>query len=243
MSNETAKWYASWFDTPYYHQLYKNRDYTEAKRFMDNLTQHLSIKEDETILDLACGKGRHSIYLNSLGYNVTGIDLSKNSIDHARTFANGRLNFDVHDMTEAYHSKFNFVFNLFTSFGYFDTEEDNFNTIKGIKADLKENGIGVIDFFNAELVINNLVPSEEKTIDGLMFHIKRFVDNGFINKQINFTDRDQNFSFTEKVKAISLANFQEYFDAAGLTLLEVFGDYNLSKFNINTSPRLILIFQ
>ncbi len=243
MSNETVKWYASWFDTPYYHQLYKNRDYTEAKRFMDNLTQHLSIQESETILDLACGKGRHSIYLNSLGYKVTGIDLSKNSIDYAKTFENEDLKFEVHDMTLPYTNKFDFVFNLFTSFGYFENEEDNLNTIKGIKSNLKPNGIGVIDFLNADFIIDQLVPEEIKIVDGLEFHIKRFVKNGFIHKQIDFSDNGQAFSFTEKVKAISLEEFQQYFEAAGLTLLEIYGDYNLSKYSKSTSPRLILIFQ
>ena len=243
MSNETVKWYASWFDTPYYHQLYKNRDYTEAKRFMDNLTQHLSIQEDETILDLACGKGRHSIYLNSLGYDVTGVDLSKNSISHAKGFENDQLRFEVHDMTTPYSNDFNFVFNLFTSFGYFENEEDNLNTIKGIKSNLKENGIGVIDFLNADFIIDSLIPEETKVVDELNFHIKRFVKDGFIHKQIDFNDKGQDFSFTEKVKAISLAEFQSYFEAAGLTLLEIFGDYNLSKYQKNTSPRLILIFQ
>ncbi len=243
MSNETVKWYASWFDTPYYHQLYKNRDYTEAKRFMDNLTQHLSIQEDETILDLACGKGRHSIYLNSLGYDVTGVDLSKNSITHAKGFENDRLDFEVHDMTKPYSNDFHFVFNLFTSFGYFENEEDNLNTIKGIKSNLKENGIGVIDFLNANFIIDGLIPEETKVVDELNFHIKRFVKDGFIHKQIDFSDQGQDFSFTEKVKAITLEEFQSYFEAAGLTLLEIYGDYNLSKYQKNTSPRLILIFQ
>lgn len=243
MSNKTVKWYASWFDTPYYHQLYKNRDYTEAKRFMDNLTQHLSIQEEETILDLACGKGRHSIYLNSLGYEVTGVDLSKNSIEHAKSFDNEHLQFEVHDMTKPYHSKFNFVFNLFTSFGYFENEADNLNTIKGIKANLKENGIAVIDFFNAEYIIERLVPEETKIVDNITFNIKRFVENGFIKKKIEFSDKGQNFSFTESVKAITLSEFENYFETAGLTLLEIYGDYSLSKFQRNTSPRLILIFQ
>jgi len=242
MPNNTTKWYANWFNTPYYHLLYKNRDAQEAKRFMDNLTQHLSVQENETILDLACGKGRHSCYLNELGYQVTGVDLSENSIAFAKEFENNRLNFEVHDMTKAYHTPFNFVFNLFTSFGYFENEEDNLNTIKAIKANLKENGIGVIDFLNADFVIDNLVPQEVKTVEHITFHIKRFVKDGFIHKQIDFTDEGQDFSFTEKVKAIRLEDFQNYFEAAGLTLLETFGDFNLNKY-VPNSPRLILIFQ
>lgn len=242
MSNETVKWYASWFNTPYYHILYKNRDDSEAKRFMDRLTQHLSIQKEETILDLACGKGRHSVYLNSLGYKVTGVDLSKNSIDYAKKYENERLQFAIHDMTTPYAEKFDFIFNLFTSFGYFENEIDNQNTISSIKKALKPNGIGVIDFLNADYVIENLVPKENKTIEGIHFKINRFVENGFIIKQINFVDGGQEFSFQEKVKAIRINDFESYFEKAGLTLLETYGDYQLSTFKKTNSKRLILIF-
>ena len=70
MSDSTAKnsenWFSTWFDTPYYHILYKNRNDEEAQTFMDNITHYLNMPENGTILDLACGKGRHSIYLNKL---------------------------------------------------------------------------------------------------------------------------------------------------------------------------------
>jgi len=243
MSNETAKWYASWFNTPYYHLLYQNRDNSEAKRFMDTLTQHLSVQPEETILDLACGKGRHSRYLNSLGYNVTGVDLSKNSITSAKKHENERLQFEVHDMTLPFDKKFDFVFNLFTSFGYFENEEDNINTITSLKQNLKTNGIGVIDFFNAHRVISTLVTQETKQVEHITFNIKRFVENGFIKKQIDFIDEGQEYSFQERVKAITLDDFKSYFQKSGLTLLEIFGDYNLSKFSLENSQRLILIFQ
>lgn len=243
MSNETTKWYASWFNTSYYHLLYKDRDDSEAKRFMDTLTQHLSIQPEENILDLACGKGRHSRYLNSLGYSVTGVDLSENSISSAKEFENDQLHFEVHDMTAPYNLQFNFVFNLFTSFGYFEDEADNVNTIKAIKSNLKPNGIGVIDFFNAEKVIADLVKEEIKQVEHITFKIKRFVENGFIVKQIDFTDNGEAFSFQERVKAITLDDFEQYLEAAGFTLLEMFGDYNLSKYNPKNSSRLILIFQ
>lgn len=243
MSNKTTKWYASWFNTSYYHLLYKDRDDSEAKRFMDTLTQHLSIQPEESILDLACGKGRHSRYLNDLGYTVAGVDLSENSILSAKVYENDRLYFDVHDMTVPYGKQFNFVFNLFTSFGYFENEIDNINTIKSIKENLKPNGIGIIDFFNAEQVIANLVEEEVKQVEHITFKIKRFVENGFIIKQIDFTDNGEEYSFQERVKAITLDDFKKYLELSGFTLLEMFGDYNLSKFNTKSSPRLILIFQ
>ncbi len=242
MPNNTEKWYADWFDTSYYHTLYKNRNDKEAQAFMDRITQYLSIQSDETILDLACGKGRYSVYLNKLGYQVTGVDLSQNSISYAKQFQNERLSFGVHDMTQPYSQSFDFVFNIFTSFGYFEDEQDNYNTVKAIKSNLKPNGIGVIDFLNADFIIENLVPQETKEVDGIVFNIRRYVENGFIIKEISFTDQGQDYFFTEKVKALKLEDFQKYFESSGLTLLETFGNYQLDKYLPN-SPRLILIFQ
>ena len=115
MQKETDNWYASWFDTPYYHILYQERDDKEAELFMDALTSFLKLSKKAEILDLACGKGRHAKYLNELGYDVTGIDLSPSSIEFAKTLENKRLHFAVHDMCLPYPKKFDAIFNLFTS--------------------------------------------------------------------------------------------------------------------------------
>ncbi len=243
MLKDSTMWYASWFDTPYYHILYKDRDHKEAKEFMDKLTGYLSLESGEKVLDLACGKGRHSIYLNELGFDVTGVDLSKNSIAYASQFENKTLKFRVHDMSKPYAEKFSAVFNLFTSFGYFEKEECNLKTIKAIKSDLNEKGFGVIDFMNIEYIINNLVPEETKEVSGITFHIKRYAKEGFIFKEIKFNDSNEEFFFTERVKALTLEDFQKYFDEAEVDLLDIFGDYHLNKFHRTHSPRLILIFK
>lgn len=235
-------WYSSWFDTPFYHILYKDRDDKEAQSFMDALTYYLNISQNSTILDLACGKGRHSLYLNSIGYDVTGLDLSKQSISEAKQKENGRLCFDVHDMSKPYIKQFDTVFNLFTSFGYFDCDEDNLNTIKAIKANLKPNGIGVIDFMNIDVVKNSLKQDDIKTVNGIDFYLKRSVKNGYIVKDIAFNFKGQDFNFYERVKAFSLNDFKTMFEQAELTLLDVFGDYQLNTFNKQNSERLIMIF-
>ena len=243
MTKEKTQWYASWFDTPYYHILYKDRDHEEAHQFMDNLTNYLNLPEDGKVLDLACGKGRHSVYLNSLGYNVTGLDLSENSIEYAKQFENDTLRFEVHDMCKPYNEKFDAVFNLFTSFGYFDKDEDNLNTIKAIKEDLNEFGFGVIDFMNTDFIIENLVAEDVKTVEGIDFHQKRYVKDGYIIKDISFTADGENYNFQERVKALTLKDFETLFEKAGVFLLDVFGDYKLRKYYKTTSERLVMIFK
>lgn len=242
MQKDTENWFASWFDSPYYHILYKDRNDQEAGTFMTHLTTFLKLATDAEILDLACGKGRHSRFLNNLGYQVTGVDLSPQSIAFAKQFENKNLKFEEHDMSLPYPKKFDAVFNLFTSFGYFENEEDNLKTIQAIKKELKDNGYGVIDFLNAEFVKQTLVPSETKIVDGITFQIRRKIENGFILKNIRFTHNNQDYNFTERVKAISLSDFKTCFKAAGVNLIHSFGDYQLNEFNELTSNRLILIF-
>ena len=238
MIKDKTTWYASWFDTPFYHILYKDRDDTEAESFMQTLTNYLNVPEGGKILDLACGKGRHAVYLNSIGYDVTGVDLSENSIAFAKQFENETLHFDVHDMCKPYKQQFDAVFNLFTSFGYFDKEEDNLNTIKAIKEDLNEYGFGVIDFMNTEFIIDNLVPEETKTVDNIEFKLKRYVDNGYILKDIEFTHEGVDYSYQERVRAFTLNDFKTLFEQAGVYLLDIFGDYKLQKFDAKESHRL-----
>lgn len=236
-------WFVKWFDTDYYHILYKDRDYKEAALFIDNITSYLNIPDNAKVLDLCCGKGRHSSYLNSLGFDVLGVDLSENSIAEAKKNENDSLHFKTHDMREPVGQKFDAVFNLFTSFGYFEDTQDNLKTLKAIQESLTEDGFAVIDFMNVHKVIPNLVTSEEKHVDGIDFHITRWHKDGYIFKNIKFEDKGQEYDFTERVKALTLEEFESMMEEAGIYLLDIFGDYRLGKFNKETSDRLIMIFK
>lgn len=243
MQKDNSTWYSCWFDTPYYHILYKDRNDAEAQVFMDNLTHYLNLPSAAKILDLACGKGRHSIYLNQLGYDVTGADLSENSIAEASKSSNNTLHFRVHDMRLPFEEKYDAIFNLFTSFGYFENDDDNLKTLVSIKESLSEYGFAVIDFLNADYVIPNLVAEEVKTVDGIDFHIKRYVKDNHICKEIDFEDKGEKFHFTEKVQALRLSDFETMMEKADIYLLDIFGDYKLKKFFKNESERLIMIFK
>ncbi len=236
-------WFVSWFDTDYYHTLYKHRNYSEAQEFMQNIVTLLNIKKDDLLLDLACGKGRHSIFLNSLGYDVIGADLSKNSIQKAKQFENDRLKFVEHDMRNPFKTKFNAILNLFTSFGFFENDNDDIKILQNIKNGLKPNGIAIIDFMNAKKVISNLIPEESQTIDGITFHISKYVDKGFIIKKIKFKADLKEHIFYEKVKNLDLNKIKSYINTVGFTIKHTFGNYQLEKFNEETADRLILVLE
>jgi len=235
-------WFAHWFDSPYYHTLYKNRDEKEAQHFIDNLVAHLQIKKDSKLIDIACGKGRHATYFNSLGLNVVGVDLSPNSIASAKKNENETLQFSVHDMREIYQKNhFDVVTNLFTSFGYFDNEKDEQRALNAMATNLKSEGVLIIDFMNAEKVIANLVLKEQKIIDGITFNITRKTESNHIIKDIEILDKVVKQHFQEKVKALTLDDFSNFISKAGLKIIDIFGNYMLEGFDSIISDRLILI--
>ena len=239
MKNE---WFASWFDTSYYHTLYKDRDDAEAKQFVINLINHLNINKPNRLLDLACGKGRHSVTLNEMGYSVLGVDLSPESITAASIHKNETLDFSVHDMREVIEGeKFGAIFNLFTSFGYFDDTKDNERVLNSVNSMLETEGILVIDFMNAKRVINNLVETELKPVDVIEFNISRRYDGSHIFKDIKFEDNNESFHFTERVQALKQEDFEQLLKDCNFEILRTFGDFNLSEFNENNSDRLIII--
>ncbi len=242
MSNKTTTdWFTSWFDTSYYHTLYKDRNDEDAQLFMKNLTTFLQLDQHAHILDLPCGKGRHSLFLNSLGYKVTGTDLSKNSIDFAKKHTTDTLTFEVADMRNPLQKKYDAILNLFTSFGYFEDDNVDIQILRNIKKGLKKNGVAVIDFLNVEKVQQNLVKKEVKTVDGIDFYIQRKIENDFIIKEIFFfADNEQHF-YTERVKFLDETKMKNYLQKAGLKITATFGDYQLNPFNSKTSNRLILI--
>lgn len=238
------EWFSSWFDTHYYHILYKNRDYSEASLFIDNITQFLNLKQNAVCWDLCCGKGRHSIYLNQKGYRVIGTDLSGQSIVEANKSANDNLQFYQHDMRKLFRTNyFEVVFNLFTSFGYFEKQEDDLHVFDSVQKSLKPNGLFVFDYLNAEYVKSILIDKDAITMDGITFNISKKIENNTVIKSIDFTDKGQLFHFEERVKLFDKAYFENMAKACNLTLLCTFGNYQLQEFNEKTSPRLILVLQ
>ncbi len=249
--NKDKQWFENWFNSPYYHILYKERNDTEAELFIDTLIEFLKPKKNARFLDLGCGKGRHSVYLNKKGFSIVGVDLSPESIAFASQFAkesskekNGSLDFYVQDMRKTGRiNYYDYILNLYTSFGYFENDRDDYSTIHSVSKALKPGGIFVLDFMNAQKVIANLIPYETKICEGIEFKITRSVSNNFIVKQIQFSDRGKEYNFHEQVKALTVLDFEKYFAANKLKILHLLGNYRLEEFNPDTSDRLIIVGQ
>ncbi len=236
------EWFEEWFDSKYYHILYKNRNDDEAKNFIDYLLTEIDLEKGSKVLDLACGKGRHSQYFSSLGYQVKGVDLSKNSIDEAKKLKGENLSFEVRDMRASFDkNEYDLVANLFTSFGYFDSLPENLTVLRNIENMMTENGYFVIDFMNVDKVIRTLKVDGDINIDGVNFKITRKIDKGNIVKDIHINDDGKEFYFQEKVQALTIDNFKELINKTDLVIENFYGDYKLSNFDADVSDRLIIV--
>lgn len=238
------QWFKDWFNTPYYHQLYFKRDENEAAAFIDKLIDYLKPNVHSFMLDVACGKGRHSVQLASKGFNVTGIDLSSDSIEEALQYETDKLHFFTHDMRLPFSiNYFDYAFNFFTSFGYFNTQRENDNAIRTIAQSLKKSGYFVLDYLNVHYAEDNLIHKSEKQIDDVNFLITKWYDDDFFYKKIIVEDENlhEPLIYTEKVAKFSLGDFTEMFAYQGLQIQEVFGSYSFDSYDIKKSPRLIMI--
>ena len=239
-----AQWFTDWFNSPYYHKLYFERDEQEAAAFIQRLLDKLQPPPGSRMLDIACGKGRHSRMLAAAGYDVTGIDLAADSIAYARQFESSHLQFLQHDMRLPFYiNYFNYAFNFFTSFGYFRTEREHYSALRTMVQSLKPGGTLVIDYLNVHYAEDHLVHRSEKQIGDVNFVITKWFDEHHFYKKIRIEDEmnSEPLEFMEQVAKFSMGDFNEMLSYHGMQLQEVLGDYQLGSYDIQRSPRMILL--
>ena len=246
-------WYEQWFDSPFYHRLYFERDEKEATAFIHKLLAHLSPAPQSRMLDVACGRGRHSKILASMGHFVTGIDLSPGSIAYAKKNLQGsssgqtdHLEFYVHDMRLPFYiNYFDYAFNFFTSFGYFKTRREHDDAIRTIVKSLKQTGVLVIDYLNVHYAEGRLVHNEIKKIETTTYKIHRWDDEMHFYKKITVEDPSliRSLEFIEQVSKFSLGDFTDMLSYQGMQVKEVFGDYELNGYDVRKTSRLIIVAQ
>lgn len=234
------QWFESWFDTPYYHLLYKNRNDEEAKNFLDLLLDRLPVRPPQTILDLACGKGRHAIYLAQKGFDVTGMDLSPANIQAASRHAHDHLRFEIRDMRDDLGSeRFDAVFNLFTGFGYFESDAENFSVFANVYRALRPQGVFLFDYLNEPYVRNLPTEPGTFTVEGVSFRTEKEFRDRWVIKHIEVKDGDHVYRFSEQVAMYGKTEIEQQLSLAGFASFSLWGDYQLGTYT-PSSPRLIL---
>lgn len=254
MSTDRApspEWYKDAFRFDYL-RVYPHRNDEEAYRQVDFLMRNVDCPPPKAVFDLGCGDGRHAVELARRGYQVTGLDLSEELLTKARSRNEEEslgITFIQGDMREIpYENAFDLLVNFFTSFGYFDKDEENARVLTAIACALRPGGRFLMDYLNRDHVVHTLVPHDRKTIENAEVEQTRWItgdpdkagDHVRINKRVAITDEQGTRTYDESVRMYTLDELSAMLSAAGLHVDQVFGDFDGQPISQET-PRAILI--
>jgi cyclopropane fatty-acyl-phospholipid synthase-like methyltransferase len=240
-----AEWFEEWFNTEEYLDVYLHRNKADAEKLVSLILKNIELQPEANVIDLACGTGRHSILFAEKGFNVTAVDLSENLLNVARKTAREQklkiefVNADLRKFCIA--SKYDLAINLFTSFGYFEDEEENLSFFSEAFELLNNKGYFIIDFFNTNFIRQNLIPYSEDLINGQKIIQERKIVGNRVVKKILITKNGTRKNFMESVRMYSDRDLISTIQNNNFRIEKVFGDYNGSKFDLNSSPRIIII--
>jgi len=213
-------WFTHWFGTRYYASLYGHRDEHEARAWVATILGRWGLPVGSRVLDMGCGRGRHTRWFAEAGMRVTGIDLSPACIGHAME-AVPAAEFLVHDMREPLgDERFDAGCCLFTSLGYSDSAEDDLRALRATWRSLVPGGRFVLDFMNAPLATRDMLREEvRRPVDGgPVFHITRTVEGGAVVKRIRVEDGAEVHHFEERVRAMPPAELEALATEAGFLI-------------------------
>lgn len=248
-------WYKKWFGTKEYLELYKHRNSNDAAQIAGLITKTLKLPKGSKVLDLACGNGRHSLILAKKGFDVLGIDLSDYLISEAKKKLNSdyrkykdNLHFEIRDMRDIKHkNEFDLVVNLFSSFGYFEKDSENFRVIKSISQSLKNGGYFFFDFLNPGYLQKKLKPFDiTQRNNNVVVQVREIKGNAVYKSIIIIKNNPKGlkpevYSYHEMIKLYTLNDFRKVFSKYGLKITQTFGDYKGRKYNSITSQRMIIL--
>ena len=231
------EWFEEWFGEEYLH-LYPHRDSTDAERLVALLGRAIPWQPGWTVLDVACGAGRHMAALERIPMRTFGLDLSQVLLLRAREVTVRPLVRADMRALPLRAGRFDLAVNLFTSFGYFDSDNEHADAMGQMIAVLRPAGWFAMDFLNATHVRQSLVPREQTRLAGAYVDIRRELspDGRFVTKRIA-TGTGQ--TFVERVRLLSAVELEAMIRGAGAEVTGRFGDYDGGA--LGPGPRTILV--
>lgn len=243
--NQSDPWFARWFNADYL-ALYSARDDAEAERQIDFIRTVAPPDRFPRLVDIACGGGRHIASASRAGYSCVGIDLSPSLLATAKSQL-PRAQLVRGDMRSLPFASFSFdlALSLFTSIGYFDSDEEHVVVAAEWRRVLRPGGKIIVDYLNPYTVIDSLVPEEVKTVGEKTAKIKRYYDQNRrrLVKEIELSSErsaDNPEKYFESVRIFSIEELKRLLTGAGFSTVEAFGGPEGKPFECD-SARLVLV--
>jgi len=232
-----TEWFEEWFGEEYL-RLYPHRNEADAERLVGLITSTIDLRVPARVLDIACGAGRHARAFEALGHRVIGLDLSRPLLRRAREVCRAPLvQGDIRTLPFRSRSA-DLAVNLFTSFGYFESDQDHQRALAEMVATVRPEGWFVLDFLNAAWVRRTLVPNDTMSLDGIMVAVERRLEDGgrFVVKTITVPGGRR---FRERVRLYERAELIAMLDAARGRVRAAFGSYD-GEPPTEDRPRVVL---
>ena len=234
-------WYQAWFNDDYL-ALYPHRNEEDAARLVGLIGRHTGWGAGWRVLDVGCGPGRHAAALEASGVQCIGLDLSMVLLRRARQVTRAPLIRGDMRALPVRDGSMDAVLSLFTSFGYFMSDEEHLATLAGMAATLRRGGWLVLDFLGAPFVreaVHAVAGQVMATANGARVMKDISVDGRFVFKEIELPSGARH---QERVRLYEPAELARFFAAAGLQVRHLFGDYDGAP-QLPESPRAIFLAQ
>jgi SAM-dependent methyltransferase len=242
-----AEWFQDesfWIDT--YPFLFPDQRFEIAEEEVEKILTLLAF-QGKTVLDLCCGPGRHALPLAKRGFTVTGVDCTPFLLEKARKRAQAEhigIEWVLEDMRNFVRpGAYDLVINMFTSFGYFEDEDENLQVLRNIYQSLKAGGMCVIDVVAKERLARVFQPTtSERGPDGtLLMQRHEIVDDWTrIRNEWILIKGDRAKTFTFQHTIYSGQELKTLLRQAGFGSVRLFGDLEGNEYGLD-ARRLIAV--
>lgn len=241
-------WWRDVFNRRTFFELYERSDTELAVKQVDQVIGLLDLQPPAHILDIPCGYGRHSIELAQRNFRVTGVDISEVQIGRARKNAAAAEvsgHFVVGDARALpVAGPFDAAINMFLSFGYFATDEENQAMLDGIARVLRSGGRLLIDFWNREHEVRAFQPTVvDKRDDGILeiedWSFDPLAGRLSWTNTVIFPDNRRE-AWGHSIRAFTVAEVKKMLEAAGLTLLSVYGSLDGAPYTMDSEAAIFV---
>ncbi len=249
MTKRRSKWYVDFFREGFYYRAWAPAErFQRAEREVDFIVEALGLPAGASVLDLCCGEGRHAVELARRGYRMSGLDLSVFHLGLARQAAKKAdvsVRWHRADMRDIpWDGEFDAVINMFTSFGYLESDEEDFKVLMAVARALKPRGRFLLDTINREMLVrhweahdwregaDDTLLLEDRYFDSLAGHQR----NRVLSIEPDGTRREREID----LRMYTLKELADMLSRAGLMVRQTWGGFDGRDYGLDTLRMIVL---